>query len=72
MRASPIFDRVADLVSRLSPHPICDGCIAGKLNLAHAQLVNPATRQLASRTGFERRRDICATCYGERLVIRRP
>lgn len=72
MRPSPILDRVADLVSRLSPHPICDGCIAGKLGLAHAQLVNPATRQLAARTLFERRRDICASCYGERMVIRQP
>lgn len=72
MDAITISDQVTDLLSRIAPMPICDACIARKLGLAREQQINSLTRQLAGRPGYERRRDICAACYEERLVTRRP
>lgn len=66
-----VFDRVRAFVTRLAPHPVCDGCIAERLDLSAAARANPETRLLAGSDGFERRRDICSLCYAEKLVIRR-
>ena len=71
MDAPALHRQIDQLLARIAPTPICDGCIAGRLRLSRPQLVNPVTRRLSSRAGFERRRDICASCYDERLVIRR-
>ena len=65
------LDQVRAFVTRLAPNPVCDGCIAERLDLATPQRANQDTRELAGSDGFERRRDICSLCYGEKLVIRR-
>lgn len=65
-----LSERVEALVRRLAPHPVCDACVADRLGLESAGRANPETRRLAGSQGFERRRDICSLCYGERLVIR--
>ena len=67
----PVLDDVRKLIERLSPAPICDDCIAEKLAMAQRQHANLTTRELAGSNGFERRRDICSICYGEKLVTRR-
>ncbi|MGY2736599.1 hypothetical protein [Sphingomonas sp. UYP23] len=67
---SSLGDRVRALVTRLAPHPVCDACVADRLGLDAGARANPETRALAGSGGFERRRDICSLCYGERLVIR--
>lgn len=66
-----IIDDVRALVNRLAPAPICDDCIADRLGLSVHQHANHKTRELAGSNGFERRKDICSMCYGEKLVIRR-
>jgi hypothetical protein len=66
------LDNVRALIIRLSPEPICDDCVAERLNLSVRQLANQHTRELAGMNGFERRKDICSLCFGEKLVIRRP
>jgi hypothetical protein len=66
-----VLDDVRALIVRLSPSPICDDCVADKLNLSARQHANHMTRELAGSNGFERRRDICSICYGEKLVTRR-
>lgn len=66
-----VLDDVRALITRLSPSPICDDCVAEKLNLSVRQHANHKTRELAGSNGFERRRDICSLCFGEKLVTRR-
>ena len=66
-----ILDDVERLVSRLSPEPVCDDCIAERLGLTVRQHANHKTRELAGSNGFERRKHVCSL-YGEtKLVIRR-
>lgn len=66
-----ILEQVRALVVRLSPAPICDDCIADKLNLSVRQHANRKTRELAGSNGFERKKEACSFCDVEKLVIRR-
>ena len=66
-----VLDDVSALITRLSPSPICDDCVAEKLNLSVRQHANHKTRELAGSNGFERRRDICSLCFGEKFFIGR-
>ncbi|WP_341203799.1 hypothetical protein [uncultured Sphingomonas sp.] len=66
-----ILDDVKRFVSRLSPEPVCDDCIAEKLGLSVRQYANHKTRELAGSNGFERRKDLCSLCGVTKLVIRR-
>jgi hypothetical protein len=67
---STILERVRGLIERLAPEPICDECIAEKLELAWTSQANQAARELVGG-GFERRSDICAICGGPRAVTRK-
>lgn len=69
--AMTILDDVERLISRLSPEPLCDDCIAEKQGLSVRQHVNHKTRELAGSNGFERRKDPCSLCGVTKLVIRR-
>ncbi|HEX4693604.1 hypothetical protein [Sphingomonas sp.] len=66
-----LAEQVRGFVARLSPNPVCDGCVAERLGLTAPERANEAIRQLAGSDGFERRRDICSLCFGEKLVTRR-
>ena len=66
-----VLDDVRALVTRLSPEPVCDDCIAERLDLSVRQHANHKTRELAGSGGFERRKDPCSLCGTEKLVIRR-
>ncbi|WP_419808586.1 hypothetical protein [Sphingomonas sp.] len=66
-----VIDDVRALIDRLAPGPICDDCVADRLGLSVRQHANHKTHELAGSNGFERRKDICSMCYGEKLVIRR-
>lgn len=65
-----VLDEVRALVSRLSPEPICDDCIAERLGLSVRQHTNRKTRELAGADGFERSKDVCSICGVTRPVIR--
>lgn len=62
-------DDVRDLLLRLAPTAVCDGCLADQLGLPGRQYANQQARRLTA-AGFARRRDICGLCYGERVVTR--
>jgi hypothetical protein len=62
---------VRKLIERLSPTPVCDDCVADRLGLSIRQHANHKTRELAGQNGFERRKDICSLCFGDKLVIRK-
>ncbi|WP_239025788.1 hypothetical protein [Sphingomonas paeninsulae] len=66
-----VLDDVERFVVRLSPEPVCDDCIAEKLDLSVRQHANHKTRELAGSNGFERRKDVCSLCGGTKLVISR-
>jgi len=63
--------RVRGLIERLAPQPICDDCIAEKLDLAWTSQANQAAREMAGGEGFERRSDICSICCAPRVVTRK-
>ncbi len=65
-----ILDTVRGLVERLSPEPVCDECIAGRLGLASTSQANKKSRELAGTNGFERKLDVCSLCGAPRTVIR--
>lgn len=64
-----VLDDVRALILRLSPQAVCDDCIADRLGLSVRQHANHKTRELAGTEGFERRRDRCSLCEGDKLVI---
>ena len=66
-----VLEDVRALITRLSPDPVCDDCIADRLGLSVRQHANHKTRELAGTGGFERRRDRCSLCRSEKLVIRK-
>lgn len=66
-----ILDEVRAFVTRLSPDPVCDDCIAERLNLSVRQHANHKTRELAGSDGFARRKGACSLCGSEKLVIQR-
>ena len=65
-----VLDDVRRLIERLSPEPVCDDCIAERLDLSVRQHANHKTRELAGSDGFERRKDVCTLCGATKLVIR--
>ena len=66
-----VLDDVRRFVARLAPDPVCDDCIAERLDLSVRQHANHKTRELAGSGGFERRKGPCSLCAAEKLVIRR-
>jgi hypothetical protein len=65
------LESVGAFITRLSPAPVCDGCITERLALPNRQSTGQHTKELAGSNGYERRRDICSLCFGEKIVIRR-
>jgi hypothetical protein len=65
-----VLEKVRSLIKRLSPDPICDDCIAERLDLSIRQHANHKTRELAGTDGFERQLDKCSLCAGTKKVIR--
>lgn len=57
-----MIDDVRKLIERLRPSPVCDDCIAERLNLTDRQAASIAAGELAGTSQFERRRDTCALC----------
>lgn len=68
---STVVERVRGLIERLAPQPICDECVAEKLDLPWTAQANQAARELAGADGFERRSDICTICGAPRVVTRK-
>lgn len=66
-----VRDDVGALITRLSPEPICDDCVASTLGLSVRQHASHKTRELAGSNGYERRNDICSLCGGRKMVTRR-
>jgi hypothetical protein len=66
-----VLDDVRHLIERLSPHPVCDDCIAERLGLSMRQNASHKTRELTGTPGFERRIEVCSLCNSTKKVIRK-
>ena len=62
------LDKVRALIERLAPEPLCDDCIAEKLDMVWKSQANVAARELAGTHGILRRKDMCSLCGGVRIV----
>jgi len=67
---STVLNKVRALIERLAGEPICDDCVAEKLDLTWTSQANLAARELTGMQGFERRNDVCSLCGGDRKVTR--
>jgi len=61
---------IEKLVSRLSPEPVCDDCIAQTLGLSPLEDAEQTSRELLGTGGFERSKDTCSLCGEVKLVTR--
>nr|WP_294814699.1 hypothetical protein [uncultured Sphingomonas sp.] len=66
-----MIDDIRKLIERLAPDPVCDDCIAERLQVADVQAAGAATRALAGAARFERRRDSCTLCGVTKPTTRR-
>ena len=66
-----VLDQVRAFISRLSPQPVCDDCIAERLGLSVRQHANHKSRELAGGGGFEREIGKCSLGGAQKLVIRK-
>jgi hypothetical protein len=69
-RHMDILERVRALVTRLTPEPVCDDCVADKLGMDDAGQASRKTHELAGSHGFERRLDRCSICGAHKNVTR--
>lgn len=65
-----LFHKTRSLVTRLSPEPICDDCIADKLDIADISEVIIKTTELATNMGFEKINASCGICDQRKRVMR--
>lgn len=65
-----ILENVRRFVERLSPTPVCDDCLADRIDRS-ADGVRTAIGELAVERGFGRTRDTCGLCGESRMVIRK-
>ncbi|MCW1430902.1 hypothetical protein OLX23_17470 [Novosphingobium sp. JCM 18896] len=65
------LERVRRLVERLAPTPVCDECIADRIDDAHLEEVRPCTQELTAERGFVRDNDACGLCGERHTVIRK-
>jgi hypothetical protein len=62
---------IAKFIERLSPEPVCDTCVAARLDVADLETVARATLELAGMGGFERSKLACSLCGDIRMTTRR-
>jgi hypothetical protein len=65
-----LFQNVRSLLIRLSPEPICNGCIAATLDEAAFAEVGHKTVELAVAPGFRRSVAIYSMCNTSKKVTR--
>ena len=68
---SDMFVSVRRLVERLAPAPVCDDCIADRLDLRLSDDLRATLGELAVERGFDRERDQCGLCDQPRIVLRK-
>jgi hypothetical protein len=65
-----LFHDVRSLLVRLSPEPICDGCVAMTLDTATLAEIGQKTTELAVTPGFRRSAAACSMCGTRKKVTR--
>ncbi|MGR4890694.1 hypothetical protein ACIPPQ_06635 [Sphingopyxis sp. LARHCG72] len=67
---SPTAERVEALIRRLDGTPLCNECIADRLDLSSAAQAGAATQGAGGVGGFELLKASCGLCGEPRHVIR--
>jgi hypothetical protein len=62
-------DKIAKFIERLAPDPVCDDCVAERLELPEED-AGRAALELAATNAFERRRGACTLCGRAMLTTR--
>ena len=68
---SVILESVAKFVGRLAPEPVCDDCIARRLDIADFDGAAQASQELAGMSAYERSKTACSLCGEIRMTTRR-
>lgn len=63
-----IVEKIRAFIIRLSPAPVCDPCVAERLELQQPYVAK-VMRELAGQAGFETRVDQCALCSVDKRVV---
>jgi recombinational DNA repair protein (RecF pathway) len=66
-----MFEKVKNMIARLSPNGICDDCLANGVKLEKRADARAFSRQLLGTGGFERRKDQCCMCGSTKQVTRK-
>lgn len=66
-----ILDLVRRWVERLAPSPVCDDCLAERIDMARPEDIAPAVGELAAMREFARERGDCGLCGENRAVVRK-
>ncbi|MBV1687701.1 hypothetical protein KRR38_08440 [Novosphingobium sp. G106] len=66
-----ILETVRRWIERLAPAPVCDDCLAERIDMARPEDVRPAVGELAATRDFSRERGTCGLCGEHRAVIRK-
>lgn len=69
-KASSIGGRVEALIRRMDGAPLCDDCIAERLDLSSLSHASIVTSAVGGTGGFERLKAPCSLCGATKLVIR--
>lgn len=61
--------RIDALIGRMAPDPVCDDCIAERLDIK-AMTVQRRAHELAGRRGYERATAACPLCATTKVTTR--
>jgi hypothetical protein len=65
-----VAERVNKEITQMARRPVCDHCLADKLNLRSAQHAQQITVALGTTTDFVRGKAECSLCQRHRTTIR--
>lgn len=66
-----ILNQIRRFIGQLAPAPVCDGCIAERLDIAPSDELRSYVGELAGTGGYRRERDDCSLCGSPGPVIRK-
>ncbi|MBB6125402.1 hypothetical protein [Sphingobium subterraneum] len=66
-----ILVNIRRLVERLKPAPICDACVAERLEIGVSDTLRAGIGELAGERDYQRERSRCSLCDTEGMAIRK-
>jgi hypothetical protein len=66
-----ILDQIRRFIAQLAPAPVCDGCIAERLEIVPSDELRSYIGELAGTRDYRRERDSCSLCGSTGPVLRK-